>query len=129
MTHGPMTERGQATVELALLAPVMTLLLVAVVQAGVLVGDRLAVLDAARVGARAAALHPDLGAVDRALGDHGFDLHGGSVRLSGDLGAGGIARITVERPPTRLALVGRLLGGVRISESVVFRVEDPNGGW
>lgn len=121
-------ERGQATVELAVLAPVITLLVVAILQAGVLVADRLAVLDAARIGARAAALRPDVGSVERALADHGVDLHGGSVHLSGDLRAGGIARMTVERPPTRLVVVGRFLGRSSISETVVFRVEDPDGG-
>lgn len=121
-------ERGQATVELAVLVPVFVMLLVAVVQAGVLVGDHLAVLDAARIGARAAALDPTPGAVARAHERHGVELDGGSVGLSGDLREGGIATITVERRPTRLALVGRFLGAMTITESVTFRIEDPDGG-
>lgn len=122
----PTCEQGQATVELAVLLPFVTILLLAVVQAGVLVGDRLATLDAARIGARAAALRPDQAAVDRAFREHGVDLHGGSMALSGDLRPGGMATITVQRPPTRLAVVGRVVGGMTITEKLVFRIEDPD---
>jgi hypothetical protein len=51
----PARDRGQATVELALCLPVLCLFLLAVVQVGVVVRNRLAVEYAARVGARAAA--------------------------------------------------------------------------
>lgn len=119
-------ERGQATVELALLLPVIVVIGLAVVQVGLLTADRLAAIDAARVGARAAALRPDRGAVDRAFEEQGIDLRGGNARLSGELRPGGVATITVRRPPTRLPLVGRALGNIEISETLVFRVEDPD---
>ena len=49
-------DHGQATVELALCLPVVCMFLLAVVQVGVVVRNRLAVDYAARVGARAAAV-------------------------------------------------------------------------
>lgn len=106
--------------------PVVIVLILVVVQMGLLVGDRLAALDAARIGARAAALRPDQRFVDSAFTDHGIDLHGGSAELVGDLRPGGIATIIVERPPTRLAVVGRIVGSMTISERLVFRIEDPD---
>lgn len=126
--RGGTYERGQATVELALLLPLLVALSLAVIQVGMLTADRLAVIDAARVGARAAALRPERAAVDRAFADQGIDLREGSARLSGELRPGGVATITVRRPPTRLPVVGRALGNMEISETLVFRVEDPDGG-
>jgi Flp pilus assembly protein TadG len=56
-TTGP--DRGQATVELALGLPLVMLVLLAVVQAGLVVRDQLAVVAAARAGARAGAVAAD----------------------------------------------------------------------
>lgn len=49
---------GQATVEFALILPLVVLLLVGIVQVGRLVGVQVALTDAARAGARAAAVDP-----------------------------------------------------------------------
>ena len=56
--HAPPTrgERGSAAVEFALLLPIVLLVLLAVVQVGVLARDRLIVSQAARAGARVAAV-------------------------------------------------------------------------
>ena len=54
----PMHERAQATVEFALVLPVVVVLLVGLVQVGRLVGLQVAVIDAARAGARAASVDP-----------------------------------------------------------------------
>ena len=51
-------ERGQATVEFALVLPVVVALLVGLVQIGRVVGVQVAVIDAARAGARAASVDP-----------------------------------------------------------------------
>lgn len=52
------TDVGQATVEFALVVPVVILLLVGIVQIGRLVGMQMVMTDAARAGARAAAVDP-----------------------------------------------------------------------
>lgn len=54
--HG---DDGQATVELAIVLPFIVLLAAALIQCGLIVGDQLAVWNAARSAARAAAISPD----------------------------------------------------------------------
>jgi Flp pilus assembly protein TadG len=51
-------DRGQATVEFALVLPLVVVLLAGLVQVGHLVGLQVAVIDAARAGARAASVDP-----------------------------------------------------------------------
>jgi len=51
--------RGQAIVELALVLPVFLLLLVGMMEFGLVLHDYVTVAEAARVGARAAAVHKD----------------------------------------------------------------------
>lgn len=53
------TESGQATVELAIILPFIVLLAAALIQCGLIVVDQLAVWNAARSAARAAAISSD----------------------------------------------------------------------
>jgi len=53
---------GQAAVEFALVLPLVVFSMLAIIQVGLLVRDRVAVEHAAREGARAASLDPDPGA-------------------------------------------------------------------
>lgn len=79
------SQRGSATVELALLVPLILLLLVLIVEVGVVARLQIEVVGAAREGARAAATAPDparaLAAVQNALGERGRE-----------------ARVSVHRP-------------------------------
>lgn len=52
-------ERGQATVELALVLPLAVFGLLAILQVGLVVRDQVAVVHAAREAARAASVDPD----------------------------------------------------------------------
>ena len=64
------SDRGQATVELAIITPFIVLLAAALIQCGLIVVDQLAVWTAARSAARAAAISPDpLLAAQRAAND------------------------------------------------------------
>ena len=63
-------ERGQATVEFALLLPVLVLALLAVLQVAFVVRDQVAVVHAAREAARAASVDPDPGRESRWLTGH-----------------------------------------------------------
>ncbi|MDJ0924551.1 MAG: TadE/TadG family type IV pilus assembly protein [Acidimicrobiia bacterium] len=78
-------ERGSATVELALLVPLILVLLVVVVEVAVVARAQVELVAAAREGARVAATSPDperaVSAVRRALGTSGVN-----------------ARIAVRRP-------------------------------
>lgn len=92
MIRGTMAiERGSATVEFALVIPIVLLMLVALVEVAVVARVQLELLGAARHGARVAATNPDpavaVDAVREALND-------GSARD---------VIVTVERP----AVVGR----------------------
>ncbi len=64
---GARAERGQATVELALVLPLVALLLLAMVQVGLVVRDQVLLTHAAREAAREAAVDPSPHAARRAV--------------------------------------------------------------
>lgn len=105
--------------------PLVVLLLVALVQAGVLVRDQILVTHAAREAARAAALDDDPQAVETAAADAGpLDRSRMEVTISGRAGRGSRVRVEVTyRVPTRLPLLGRALGDVTLRASASMRVE------
>lgn len=118
-------EGGQATVEVALLLPLLALLLLAVVQVGLVVRDQVLVTHAAREAARAAAVDPDV-AVARAgaVGAARLDPDRLSVELSGSTEPGGRLTVTVRyRAPTGVPLVGPLLGDRTLVAEATMRVE------
>ncbi len=118
-------ERGQSTVELALLLPVVVLLLLAVLQVGVLGRDVLLVTHAAREAARAAAVDGDPGAARRAaVASSGLHPDRVPVAVTGRDGPGSRVRVEVAyRAPTGVPIVGRLLGDRTLHAAVTMRVE------
>jgi Flp pilus assembly protein TadG len=75
-------ERGSAVVEFALLLPIVLLVLLAVVQVGVLGRDRLVLEQAARAGARIAAVDASESAVDDAVRAAATALDGARLTVS-----------------------------------------------
>jgi hypothetical protein len=130
MTHEPARrgDGGQASVELALLLPVVLVLLLAVLQVGLLARDVVLVTHAAREGARAAATDPDP-AVARAaaLASSGLDPSRLTVTtvVTGDDTARRVRVEVVYRAPTAVPLVGTLLADRTIRTSATMRVEVP----
>ena len=140
---GPDESRGQASVELALVLPLVALLLLGLLQAGIVLRDQLLVGQAAREGAREASVSPLPERIEAAVrraapglgGLHGLDQpgdrpyggYGGgggiAVRVRRGLRAGDLATVTVSAPPTRLPVVGRALGGHRLEASATMRLE------
>ncbi len=118
-------ERGQSTVELAVVLPVVMVLLLAVAQSGVLVRDRLATVHAARVAARAVVVDPTTSSAVSALDAAGGRAGDARVELGGELRSGGFATVTVHLEPVRLPLVGRVLGATTLSERLTVLVEGP----
>lgn len=118
-------DEGQAAVELALVLPLLTMLLLALVQCGLVIRDQVLVVHAAREAAREAAVDDDPEAPRRAA------LAGSSLdpdRLSVEVGPRGAAgsRVRVEvtyRSPSSAPIVGRLVGDVRLSATTTMRVE------
>jgi Flp pilus assembly protein TadG len=114
-------ERGQATVELALLLPVLVLALLAVIQVALVVRDHVAVVHAAREAARAASVDPDPG---RAVAAARRTLPGADVNVGARPAIG--EQITVEvsfTSHTDLPLVGALFPDPTLRSRVVMRVE------
>ncbi len=112
---------GQATVEFALLLPLVLLLLMAVVQAGLLVRDQVAVVHAAREAVRAAAVDPD---PRRALFAGRRVIEGADVEVveRGPVGDPVEVKVTY-RAPTDVPLVGALVPEPVLTASAVMRVE------
>lgn len=106
------SERGSAVVEFALLLPILLLLLLALVQIGVLARDRLLLSQAARAGAREAAITPDEPAVHDAAvrAAPGLDPArlGLEVEWAGERGSPVTVRAVYE-VPVAAALTGWLL--------------------
>lgn len=127
--HAPRTraagERGQATVELALLLPVVLALLLAVVRVGLVVRDQVLVTNAAREAVRAAAVDPRPGAaLDAARRSGPLD----PARLRVEVGPrgpiGSAVLVHVEyRSSTDVPLIGRLTGDVTLEARATMRVE------
>lgn len=116
------SERGQATVELALVLPVVVLLLLLALQVGLVVRDRLVVLHAVRSAARAVIVDPTTTAARDALSRSGASGRA-TVSLSGDVGPGGLATVTVSMPSTSVPIVGRVLGAGLVRERLTVLVE------
>lgn len=117
------SSRGQASVELALVIPVLVLLAVALIQLVVVARDRVQLVRVTAASARAAMVDPDdrtVAATARALRG-GLDLE--RVECSGGRAAGELLTVSVMARPQRLPLVGAALGGLRLSESLTVRVE------
>ena len=117
------SDRGQATVELALALPLVFVVLLGVVQVLIVGRDQIAVVHAAREGARAAAVAADATAegVDAATSAAGLD----PARLSVAV-ATGADRVTVSVRyvvPTDVPLIGALLGDVTVTGTATMHTE------
>lgn len=117
--------RGQATVELALVLPVVVLFALAVGQVAVIGVDSVLVHHAAREAARAAAVDPAAGpARSAATGAAGLHSERLEVSLSGGRSRGDSLTVTVSYvSATDVPLVGRFIGDVQLDSAVTIRVE------
>jgi hypothetical protein len=115
------SDRGQATVELALVLPVLVLFLLALVQTALVARDELLVQDAAHAAAREASVDagPDriTDAARRAL--RGVDVE---VHRSGRVGDAVVVEVHY-RDHTNLPLVGPLFPDVVLRASATMRAE------
>jgi Flp pilus assembly protein TadG len=123
--RAPGRDAGQATVELALVMPLVAGLLLSIIQAGVLARDQLLVTHAAREAVRAAAVDDDPAAARRAAEQAGplaADRLDTEVAQRGEVG--GRVRVVVRyRAPTRIPLVGTLVDDVELDAAATMRVE------
>ena len=105
--------------------PVVAAVLLAVVQVGLVVRDQVLVVHAAREAARAAAVDPSSGvARDAAAAATGLDPHRLGVTVGPQRASGQRLAVTVTyTAPTRVPLVGALVGDLRLRAEVTTRVE------
>lgn len=125
MSAGAGRDRGQSSVEVALLLPFVALLLLAVVQVGLVARDQVLVVHAAREAARAAAVDAADGAArDAAASATDLSPARLSVEVSGRGEAGTRVEVAVRyRSETAVPLVGRLVGDVELTGRATMRVE------
>lgn len=116
---------GQATVELALLLPVILMLVLAVLQVGLVARDQILVTNAAREAARAAAVDGRAGAAEAAARQSGpLDPARLRVRVGTRGPVGSTVRVEVRyRSVTDVALIGPLVGDVELRADATMRVE------
>ncbi len=116
-------ERGQATVEFALVLPVVITMLLVVIQVGFLARDYVRVAHASREAARAASVDPDgdgaTDVVEYLLGDADLDIE---RKGSGEVGDPIKATVKYQAH-TNVPIVGALLGDFEISDSTTMRTE------
>ncbi len=123
--HRARGDEGQASVELALLLPVVVLLLLAVLQVGLLARDVVLVAHASREAARAAAVDPDpVAAREAAAASSGLDPGRLTVAVTGRREAGTRVRVDVSyRSSTAVPIIGTLVGDRTIRATTTMRVE------
>jgi len=121
-------EHGQATVELALCLPLLFVVLLGVVQLVVVVRDQILLVHAAREAVRQAAVggmsDAQTAATRAAVTGSGLDVHRLTVRIHSEGAATDTVGVQLTyRVPTSVAVVGRLLGEVRLEAHAVMRRE------
>ena len=120
-------ERGSAVVEFALLLPIVLLVLLAVVQVGVLGRDRLVLEQAARAGARVAAVDVSESAVDDAVRAAASALDGErlTVAIEREGSRGAAVAVTVRYDATTASLLAGWLvpASVALSATATMRQE------
>ncbi len=112
-------DRGQATVEVALLLPVLAILLLGLIQIGLLVRAKVLTVHSAREAARAAAVGDDASAGAAAGG-----LPAGSYVVSATIVGDQVRAVVTYVDPTNVPLVGALVPDITLTSSVTMRKEE-----
>jgi Flp pilus assembly protein TadG len=124
--HHPVdVDRGQATVELALVLPLVAMLTLAIIQVALVARDQNLVTHAAREAARAAAVDADPDVAVRAAQEAGpLDPAHMRVEVRGRDGVGSRVSVTV-RYTTRAGVpgLGAAIGDVELDATATMRVE------
>jgi Flp pilus assembly pilin Flp len=120
-------EQGQATVELALCLPILALLLAAIVEIGVLVGDQARVWHAAREAVRVATVDRDVDDIREAAAAVGLrDIEVAVQPDAGNRIQGEPVSVSVTYdPPGHVPLLGDLLSRAELHAEATMRIETP----
>ena len=126
MTDAGWGDRGQATVELALVLPLVAALLLVVAQMGLVVRDRVLVTHATREAVRAASItEGDRTTAARRAAERAAGLDAARLAVAVEVvDAGSAVRVTLHyRSVTALPLVGDLLPDPELDGSATMRIE------
>ncbi|MBV6508429.1 MAG: hypothetical protein JJLCMIEE_01491 [Acidimicrobiales bacterium] len=125
MSPAAARDDGQASVELALVLPLVLLMLLVVAQVGLIVRDRVLVIHATREAARVAVVDPRQDAAEEAARSKGgLDPDRLLVEVRGGTASGDRLEIVVRyQAATDLPLIGPVVPDVDLHERVVVRVE------
>ncbi|MDH3752989.1 MAG: pilus assembly protein [Acidimicrobiia bacterium] len=125
MTGTSGEQRGQATVELALLLPLVLLLTLSVVQVGLVVHAQVRTTHAAREAARVVAVTHDPAAAEQAaIAAAGLDPARVEVEVEGAIVTGGMVTVRVRyRAPTTVPMIGAMVDDVALVAEVTMRLE------
>ena len=117
-------DAGQAAVELVLVLPLVVVVALAALQVAVVARDQVLVVHAAREGARQAAVSPDDAAVgEAAAGATSLYRSRLVVRTARTADAGPVSVTASYDSPTRVPIVGALVGDVELEGTVTMRSE------
>jgi Flp pilus assembly protein TadG len=119
--------RGSATLEFALVLPLVLVMALAVVQVGVLLKDQLVVIESARAGAREAAVNLDDAATRQAAAGAGSSLDGARLDVSIERQGGAGTPVSVQvvyHAPIAIPIVAWLFPPtVDLSATAIMRQE------
>ncbi len=119
-------DRGQATVELVFVLPVLVVVALAVVQIALVGRDQLLLWHAAREAGRMASVEPDTAAVEGAAAASapGLTTDRLDVQLTGGTTTGELVTVSLRyRSATDVPIVGVFVDDRVLTADVVFRVE------
>jgi Flp pilus assembly protein TadG len=124
VTRAPAGSSGQATVELAMVLPLVAVLVLTVVQVAAVTRAQVLVTHAAREGARAAAVDPAPTAA-AAAAERSAQLEGSRLTVTSQRGEpGGLVTVAVAyRVLTDVPVAGALFPDVVVRASASMRVE------
>lgn len=127
-TFHPRNERGQTLVEFALVLPILSLLLLGVIQFGVAFNNYITLTDAVRAGARKGAVGRHLqnpqAAVDQSVRNAATDLKSSDLQISINSSWTQGSDVTVTATyPYNINLLGVVVKSGRLSSSTTERVE------
>lgn len=118
---------GQSTVEFALVLPLLLGLALFIVQIGLVVRDQIMVVNAAREGARTAAVDQAAPSIRAAAVDSGA-LDPARLSVAHAVVADQVTVTVTYRSETTVPIVGALIGDLTVRESVTMYLERTTAG-
>jgi Flp pilus assembly protein TadG len=121
------SQRGQATVELALLLPFVVLFAWVLVEIGMIATDNVRLWHAAREAARVGAVDPDPSAIRAAAASSGLHPIDLSVRpgAEGRIFGEPLTVSVTYRPTSSAPVIGKLFETVVMTAEATMRIEQP----